>query len=37
MDKVGPMNSEKLQSLGVLALAMALVALLWWAWIRMLD
>jgi hypothetical protein len=31
------MNSEQLQSLAVLALAMMPVALLWWAWIWMLD
>jgi len=37
LDKVGPMNSEQLQSLAVLALAMVPVALLWWVWIRMLD
>jgi len=36
-DKVGPMNSEQLQSLAVLALAMVPVALLWRVWIRMLD
>ena len=36
-DKVGPMNSEQLQGLAVLALAMVPVALLWWVWIRMLD
>lgn len=35
-DKVGPMNSEQLQSLVVLALAMVPVAVLWWVWIRML-
>jgi hypothetical protein len=34
--KVGQMNSEQLQSLAVLALAMVPVALLWWLWIRML-
>ena len=33
----GAMNSEQLQGLAVLALAMVPVALLWWAWIRMLD
>jgi len=33
----GPMNSEQIQSLAVLALAMVPVALLWWVWIRMLD
>lgn len=37
LDKVGPMNSEQLQSLAVLSLAIVPVALLWWAWIRMLD
>jgi cbb3-type cytochrome oxidase subunit 3 len=31
------MNPEQLQSLAVLALAMVPVAVLWWAWIRMLD
>jgi hypothetical protein len=31
------MNPEQLQSLAVLALAMVPVALLWWAWVRMLD
>jgi hypothetical protein len=31
------MNSEQLQSLAVLSLAIVPVALLWWAWIRMLD
>jgi hypothetical protein len=31
------MNAEQPQSLGVLALAMEPVALLWWVWIRMLD
>jgi hypothetical protein len=31
------MNSEQLQGLAVLSLAMVLVALLWWVWIRMLD
>ena len=36
-DKVGQMNSEQLQGLAVLALAMVPVALLWWVWIRMLD
>ena len=35
--KVGAMNSEQLQGLAVLALAMVPVALLWWVWIRMLD
>ena len=35
--KLGAMNSEQLQGLAVLALAMVPVALLWWAWIRMLD
>ena len=33
----GRMNSEQLQGLAVLALAMVPVALLWWVWIRMLD
>jgi flagellar biogenesis protein FliO len=37
VDKVVPMNAEQLQSLAVLALAMALVVLLWWVLIRMLD
>jgi hypothetical protein len=36
-DKVGEMNSEQLQSLAVLGLAMVPVAVLWWVWIRMLD
>jgi hypothetical protein len=33
------MNSEQLQGLAVLALALAMVpvAVLWWVWIRMLD
>ena len=31
------MNSEQLQGLAVLALAMVPVAWLWWDWIRMLD
>jgi hypothetical protein len=31
------MNSEQLQILAVLAVAMLPVALLWWVWIRMLD
>jgi hypothetical protein len=31
------MNSEQLQGLDALALAMLPVALLWWVWIRMLD
>ena len=31
------MNSEQLQGLAVLAVAMVPVALLWWVWIRMLD
>jgi len=31
------MNSEQLQGLAVLALAMVPVVLLWWVWIRMLD
>ena len=37
LDKVGQMNSEQLQSLAVLALAMVPVALLWRVWIQMLD
>ena len=36
-DKVGQMNSEQLQSLAVLALAMVPVGVLWWVWIRMLG
>jgi hypothetical protein len=31
------MNSEQIQSLAVLTLAMVPVALLWWVWVRMLD
>jgi hypothetical protein len=31
------MNSEQLQSLAVLALAMVPVGVLWWVWIRMLG
>ncbi len=31
------MNSEQLQGLAVLSLAMVPVVLLWWVWIRMLD
>ena len=31
------MNSEQLQGLAVLALAMVPVVLLWWVWVRMLD
>jgi hypothetical protein len=37
LDKVGPMNSEQLQSLAVLSLAIVPVALLWCVWIRMLN
>ena len=36
-DKVGQMNSEQLQGLAVLAMAMVPVAVLWWVWIRMLN
>jgi len=31
------LTSEQWQSLGVLALAIAPVALLWWAWLRLLP
>ena len=31
------MNPEQWQSLGVLLLAMLPVALLWWAWLRLLK
>jgi hypothetical protein len=31
------MNPEQLQSLQVLALALVPVALIWWAWLRLLS